>query len=158
MRLSKPELTPVAKLIVKTVVPVYLLVMGTMALSFHLNTQRVEDAKSEAEARIEGDRAILVQRTVATCEERNLTKEALRGTIDAALAGSGRGDLTQAPSFDRLPPDIQQFVREISVTNGEPSSATSLRVYRETLLDEDCKAVGVALEKSLLASDQSTKE
>lgn len=125
-----------ARFILLTVVPAYVLIIIVGIVGFRI-------VQNESETRNEGDRTILVARTVATCEERNTTREALRGTIDAALTGDGLGDLTSLPSYRDLDPDTQRFVREIvEAARSGPSSADALRSYRATLTDEDCEQVG----------------
>lgn len=133
-----------ARVVLLTVVPAYILIILIGMIGFRV-------IHNEETARNESDRQILVSRVVSSCEERNITREALRGTIDAALSGDGLGDLTLLPSYRDLDPTTQRFVREIAeqTANGT-SSAAALRAYRDTLAeDEDCVQVGADLSNQL---------
>ncbi len=108
-----------ARTIVVFIVPVYLVMILVIILGVWFNNQRLEDA----------------------CRDRNQTKAAIIGTINAAIETSDQPsqDLTKLPSFGNLPPEVQQFVREISGP-GQSNSAVkdSLSAYKATLIFEDC--------------------
>jgi hypothetical protein len=109
----------------------------------------------EADDRVESDRRIVVAQTVLSCEDRNHTKKVLRETIDAALAGGGGiGDLTKVPGFDELDPDTQEYFRNLMAGGSDSqSSGDRLRAYRDSLIDEDCKALGRKLSAELEEAD-----
>lgn len=114
--------------------------------------ERAEAVEREAEERALADRRILVQRTVATCNERNHTKEVLRGTISAAIEGESTAptDFTQVPGFDALDANTKTYLRNLSsATGGGSSSAERLRAYRDSLIDEDCVQLGEDLTEEL---------
>lgn len=143
----KDEATSFARVVLLTVVPAYVLIILVGIVGFYI-------ISDEADTRTQGDRNILVARTIATCDERNVTKEALRGTIDAALAGEGIGDLTLLPSYRDLDETTQRFVREIvESTRDAPSSRATLLAFKDTLTDEDCEKIGADLRRDLERED-----
>lgn len=108
--------------------------------------------RAEANHRSAGDRDILIARTVATCNERNITREAIRGTIDAAIEEGGVEDLTKVPGFDDLDPATQQYFRNIVDLQVDDTGATStdrLIAYRDSLIDENCDELGERLRAEL---------
>lgn len=130
-----------ARFILLTIVPAYILLVLVALVGFKF-------IEREANDRSESDRSILVQRTIATCEERNVTKDAIRGTINAAIEGGNGGggiDLTNVPGFSELDLPTQAFFRNLAEMSRDDSGQTSadrLRAYRDSLVNEDCQKVG----------------
>lgn len=141
-----------ARTIVHLIVPVYVVVVLMILGAVAYSRIQLQNFKDEEAHRLETDRDLLLTFTEENCHDRNVTKEAVRGTIDAALRSEGRRDLTRVPSFKLLPPEMQQFVRDIS-NPGNPTAADNLRAYRETLVDEDCKALVAEFERNLRLQD-----
>lgn len=132
---------------IKFMVPAYILMVIAFGVAMVV-------MKGEIDDRIGADRRQVLAADFTNCEQRNLTKDSLRGVIDAALgSGSGTGDLTKVPGFESLDPSMQQYLRNLSTASAnsddQGSSRDRLLAFRDSLVNQDCEAIKATQEQKL---------
>lgn len=88
----------------------------------------------------------VIDRQIEDCNVLNVTQQILMEIVEAAVAGSTAADLTSAPNFENLDPEIQQYLRELNgvlADNAEPTPYGEylIRFAHERLMPRDCSAI-----------------